>query len=267
MAKTLIDDPLFERLGTLGFSGYEARAYVALLKNHPATGYELAKHSGIPPSKIYPILKKLKDRSMILPTSEKPVKYMPQNSKLFLKNLRRDFQSTMVFLEENLPSRQSSDFDYVWNLRQKKDLMAKAVELIEQAKKEIIMLAWDQEFRELTPALDKLRKSVKVAVIQFGDDRIDHRLIYRHRIPDVIESEKGGRELTLVVDNEFLLQGLIMKNGAVHGIHTSNPSLVQVALDYMRHEIYTNKIFNRFEKQLFAEYGETLDKLRDIWHP
>src|SRR4030042_2005998 len=99
MTQRTKNDPLVDRLGALGFSGYEARAYVALLEGHPATGYELAKRSGIPPSKIYPILKKLIDRSMISPVSVNPVKYLPQNSRLFLKNLRRDFQSTLSFIE------------------------------------------------------------------------------------------------------------------------------------------------------------------------
>ena len=53
-----------EKLVQLGFSGYEARAYISLLKNNPITGYELAKHSGIPPSKIYEVIGKLLERSV-----------------------------------------------------------------------------------------------------------------------------------------------------------------------------------------------------------
>jgi len=266
MTQRTKNDPLVEHLSDLGFSGYEARAYVALLEGHPATGYELAKRSGIPPSKIYPVLKKLMDRSMVSPISADPVKYLPQNSKLFLKNLRQDFQSALSYIEEHLPKQPRRDFDYIWNIRQKQELLSKAAELILQARREILLLAWDPELQELIPSLKSRKKTVKLAIIQFGEMPVRHPIVYRHRIPGIIRTEKGGRELTLVTDEESLLQGLISRSG-VNGIYTSNPSLVQVALDYMRHEIYTNKIFNRFEKILYREYGEALKKLRNIWKP
>jgi sugar-specific transcriptional regulator TrmB len=258
-------DQLIERLCHLGFSGYEARAYVALLKNNPATGYEMARFSSIPPSKIYEVINKLMARSMISPVAGSPVKYLPQNSKLFLKKIRQEFNGTFDYLEQHLPHKQHNEFDYIWNINQKKELLAKAEELIAQAGKEIIILAWDEELRELLQVLGNLPRGVKVAVIQYGQMNVPLPLIYRHRIPKIIAGEKGGRELTLVVDNAFLLQGLVAQSGGVNGIYTSNPSLVQVALDYMKHEIYTNKIFNTFEKILFKEYGEDLKKLRDIW--
>jgi sugar-specific transcriptional regulator TrmB len=259
-------DQLIERLCRLGFSSYEARAYVALLKNNPATGYEMAKRSGIPPSKIYEIINKLMDRSMISPITGNPVKYLPQNSKLFLKNLRQEFVAALDYLEEHLPRKQQIEFDYIWNIHQKKELLAKAQELVMLAKKEIILLAWDVELEDLLPCLKKKPKTVKSALIQFGDMELPGMLVYRHRIQKIIESEKGGRELILVVDNDYLLEGLISETGEVHGIYTSNRSLVQVALEYMKHEIYTNKIFNKFENILYKEYGEDMDRLRDIWH-
>ena len=40
----------------LGFTDYEARAYLALLQRHPQNGYELAKASGIPRPNIYSVL-------------------------------------------------------------------------------------------------------------------------------------------------------------------------------------------------------------------
>jgi sugar-specific transcriptional regulator TrmB len=53
-------------LQKLGFSEYEARAYVALLQRSPLNGYELAKASGIPRPNIYAILQKLEERNAIV---------------------------------------------------------------------------------------------------------------------------------------------------------------------------------------------------------
>ena len=45
----------------LGFSEYEARAYLALLQRNPLNGYELAKVSGLPRANVYAVLQKLED--------------------------------------------------------------------------------------------------------------------------------------------------------------------------------------------------------------
>ncbi len=46
-------------LEELGFSNYEAKAYLALLRDAPVTGYQLSKISGVPRSRIYETLEKL----------------------------------------------------------------------------------------------------------------------------------------------------------------------------------------------------------------
>ena len=45
----------------------------------------------------------------------------------------------------------------------------------------------------------------------------------------------------------------------------SNSILVESGLEYIKHEIYSIKIFNRFENILCREYGKNLKKLRNIW--
>ena len=57
---------IVKKLMRIGFSDYEARAYISLLKMNPATAYEVAKLSGIPSSKIYEVLSKLLERGIAL---------------------------------------------------------------------------------------------------------------------------------------------------------------------------------------------------------
>jgi len=51
-----------DKLIKLGFSEYEAKSYVALLRESPVTGYQLSKTSGVPRSMIYEVLGKLTAR-------------------------------------------------------------------------------------------------------------------------------------------------------------------------------------------------------------
>ena len=57
-----MNDQLLPQLVKLGFSEYEAKAYIALLGKNPVSGYELAKQSGVPRSMIYEVVGKLASR-------------------------------------------------------------------------------------------------------------------------------------------------------------------------------------------------------------
>ena len=59
----------------IGFTQYESQVYLALLQQSHISGYELAKVSGVPASKIYQILNKLTDKEM-----ERLVTWMDTNA-------------------------------------------------------------------------------------------------------------------------------------------------------------------------------------------
>lgn len=41
-------DDVLKELQKFGFSQYECKAYIGLLKHSPVTGYEISKRSGVP---------------------------------------------------------------------------------------------------------------------------------------------------------------------------------------------------------------------------
>ena len=52
-------------LQQLGFTAYEAKVYVALLGTQAPAGYEVARHSGVPRSKVYEVLEKLRALDLV----------------------------------------------------------------------------------------------------------------------------------------------------------------------------------------------------------
>ena len=70
-------DELVQRLQALGFSQYEARAYCALLQKSPANGHEVAKLAGIPTSKVYETLERLKQKGAVLVQRSEPTLWAP----------------------------------------------------------------------------------------------------------------------------------------------------------------------------------------------
>ena len=69
----------------IGFTEYEAKVYLALLRKHPATGYQLSKESGVPRSMVYEALKRLHARGAALETAEeRATLYRPLPPQLLL---------------------------------------------------------------------------------------------------------------------------------------------------------------------------------------
>ena len=92
---------IIERMQALGFSQYEAKVYLALLQQPNVTGYELAKNSGVPASKIYAILNKLISKEVVQAIDSEPKKYVPQPPDEILSRMRGDFLETVDLVAES----------------------------------------------------------------------------------------------------------------------------------------------------------------------
>lgn len=111
-------DSIYIELQKLGFSQYECKAYIGLLKNSPVTGYEVSKRTGVPRSMIYEVLGKLLDKGAIYVVPSEPVKYSPIPAKDLIQRLRKSFEETFDILEQQLPSIESErETDVIWNIR------------------------------------------------------------------------------------------------------------------------------------------------------
>ena len=60
-----------------GLTSNAAKAYIALLKNNPSTGYEISSQTDIPRSAIYNVLKKLVSLGFANSIGDDPKKYIP----------------------------------------------------------------------------------------------------------------------------------------------------------------------------------------------
>jgi len=107
-----------EKLVRIGFSEYEAKAYVALLRKNPVTGYELSKQSGVPRSMIYEVLGKLTTRGAAMKLqSGGTTKYSPVPAENFLDQLRREHEKLVDALKDDLTVLATvPDLEYVWNI-------------------------------------------------------------------------------------------------------------------------------------------------------
>ncbi len=255
---------IMENLARFGFSQYESKAYVALVKKNPITGYELAKRSGIPPSKVYEVINKLLEKSVISPIQTDPVKYIPIDIEILLKRFQDDTTASINLLKKHLPEAKGISSHYIWDINSREDLINKANELILNCQNEILLFCWEEELILLQEKL-KEKQDKNIAIVQYGNLELDFGTVYHHLLEEEKIKEKGGREFTLVVDNSYLLQGIISDQKSNIGVLTANESLVGVAKDFIKHDIYSWKLINRLEEQAKSIFGNDFHILRNIY--
>ncbi len=254
-----------DALNSMGLTVYEAKAYLTLLQKHPSHGHEISRRSGVPGPKIYETLGRMVQKGLVAVLNTDPQMYSPLPYREFLTRKSNEFQVTEGLLAANLEKISMPAVDItLWQLTDHDVLITKARDLIDDAKNTVLTSLWPPQGRLLEASLAAARdRGVAIFSIQFEQEIIEVGKVFHHvRVDTVYERHSG--ELTMVVDESV---GLFMSRPPGrewNGFWTTNPGVVKLMTNYIRHDIYSNKMICRFEQQMKAEYGKHLEKLLDI---
>lgn len=260
-----LEKRIIASLAELGLSNYEARAYLSLLRHHPSHGHEISRESGVPGPKIYETLNRLVEKGLVYPVGQDPTKYEPLPPEEFLRVKKNEFRRVTRFLERNLQMfTDPTPRDLLWRLNGYDALMEKARELIDTAKQNLVLSIWDEQSRDLESSLQQAEKrGVSLVTIKFGYESPDIGRVYHHALVKTVY-ERHGSEMLLVSDERFgfLMNKVTGKDWA--GYWTTNSGVIRLILNYIRHDIYINKVVARFAEMLQETYGSELELLLDI---
>lgn len=237
-------DPV-DKLVALGFSEYEAKAYVALLRKSPVTGYELARLSGVPRSMIYEVLDKLTARGAAITLLKDGVtRYAPVPATELLDQLDREHEALVTSLRSDLSALGSApDLEYVWNIEGTENIMARAEEMIRQARTQVYLTLWPASLPSLRSALEEaLQRQVRVVIYAPSDLDLPGAQVVVTRISEEARDRVGGLWLILVVDEEEVLIGEWLTATQARASWTSSPLLVFIAEHHLRTDPYLPQI-------------------------
>ncbi len=237
----------------IGFSQYEARVYLALLQQPQVSGYEIAKISGVPASKIYAVLSKLVNREAVIAIDDEPVKYIPKPPQEILNNLKSDYLNTVERLDDELEkiyAQHDSADQYIWNISGRQSIIERVIEFLKKGRKQIFLSVWDEEIDLLAETLKKLHhKSVELHIVHFGQKILGFGKEYRHGREHEIRIKRGGRRIAVVVDDKQVILGHFSEDEKSSAAWTSNSGLVLLAKDYIIHDIYSIRMIEKFGKE------------------
>jgi len=237
-------DPI-DKLVEIGFSEYEAKAYVALLRQSPVTGYQLSKTCGVPRSMIYEVLGKLAARGAAMTLRKgDSTQYAPVPADEFLDHLRHEHEELTISLKDDLATLVSpADLEYVWNIEGHDNIIAKATEMIGQAKSRIYLALLPVTFPALRPVLEEaIGRGVRVVLYTTSTfDLPGGRVIVAHVSEETL-GQARGLGLVLVIDGEEVLIGEWLTANQARASWTSSPLLVFIAEHHLRTDLYLPQI-------------------------
>jgi sugar-specific transcriptional regulator TrmB len=244
---------IIQNLQALNFSQYESKAYLALLHQPHVTGYELAKNSGIPASKIYQVLNKLIEKEIVLVIDEEPVKYVPIPPDEVLSKFRSDYKHNLDILTKKLNEiyTESPQIEqYIWNINGRDAILRRVTEFIGSADTEIHLSVWDEELIEIKECLSTAnQRGVKLHIVHYGESVLQFGKEYRHGREHQIRQQRGARRIALQVDEQRIILAHFMEEGSSHAVWTNNRNMVLLAKDYIIHDIYTIRIAQKFGRE------------------
>lgn len=248
-----------DKLVRIGFSEYEAKAYVALLRESPATGYQISKLSGVPRSMIYEVLGKLTARGAAMTLrKEGGTKYAPVPAKEFLDQIHREHEALVSSLKEDLTGLESTtDLEYVWNIEGPANIMTKAEEMIDQARDRIYLALLPASFEALRPSLERaVERGVRVVIYTTEPLDLPGGRVVVSPVPEKAQERLEGLWLVMVVDGEEALIGELLMRNHARASWTGSPLFVFVAEHHLRTDLYL--------PQLLALLGDqALDVIRE----
>lgn len=240
-------DQTLVKLHQLGFSEYEAKTYIALLKSNPVTGYELSKNSGVPRSMIYQTLQRLMDKGAVLPIMGQPVKYIPTNSQELLGRLQANYNDLVENLSEELAQFSSVvDYSYFWNLKGYGAIIDKTKELIAGTEESLYLSAYNEELKQLEEQLLAVHsRGCKMEILCCGKIDLPIPNIYPAPERSKDEDKNLGRWLTVISDKKVVLIGEGLQDKDCIAVWTQNTSLITISLRYIKYEMFIAQKFNQ----------------------
>jgi predicted transcriptional regulator len=229
-----------ETLKQLGFSEYEARAYVALLKRGPLNGYELSKTAGLPRANIYSVLEKLVARGAALRLdAARGTQYVPVAVDEIMRRLGKTHRSLLAATKKALQAHERAVEDNrVWNADGYSAGIEHAQTLIRTAKRSLLLACHPAEAAALAVELQRAEnRKVKITTLCMaacaGDCAGCQGTIYRTSLG----AQHPSRWFILVADDKHMLAAEINESGRTRTVVTDQAVIVQLAAAYIRNNI------------------------------
>ncbi len=251
---------LVASLVSVGFTEYEAKIYLELLRDNPATGYQLAKNAGIPRSMVYEALGRLRNRGAVLETiEERATLYRPLPPDVLLDNHARAQEQLLEGMRGGLHQLyHAPDEERLWSIVGRQSVYAYAIQMIREAQQTLMVVLPDPELETLRAELATAQtRSVSISALLTGNGDLEIGQVARHPPLESEIQHLTGMLMVIADHREVLIAGTDQN---VTGTITRNHNLVGIARQFIWMELFTQRVYARLGTELLARL-EPQDRL------
>ena len=229
----------------------------------------MSKNAGVPPSKIYDSLSKLLAKGFIsIVKSGHAPTYVAIDPVKILDRYQKDYNRTLEMLKKRLGEiRQNPEAfnQYIWHLGERAQILDKIREIVEGSQEMIYLSIWQEELQEVEEVFrEAAKRKVRMAIVFYGSQAVDFGVVYDHSLEDILLREMGERRLALAADDKIVLLGHFSNEGKAFATWSHNRGMVNLAKDYITHDIISLKLVKQFEPQIETIFGRKWERLRNV---
>jgi Cd2+/Zn2+-exporting ATPase len=233
-------------LTRIGFTEYEAKVYLALLPENPATGYQISKKSGVPRSMVYETLSRLSTRGAVLESvEERATLYTPLPPDLLMDHYEAEQRRMTENLREGLQKLyEATDEERVWSITGRPSTLAYASRMIGEAQQEIHLVLADDDLEVLYPEIVKAsERGVSISTLLTGQAVLDYGRVAYHP-PLESELQELTNTLVVVTDHHQALIASESEIGTTTTI-TGSRNLVLMARQFVWMELFAQRVLDK----------------------
>ena len=263
---------MVERLTQLGFSLYEAKAYVGLLVHGAQTGYGLSNVTGVPQPKVYETLHRLAEQGAVIQTANKPATYVAVPAEQLFHALDTDFKQRLrdakKDLERLLPKPVGDQQEPIWKLNSFESIVTRTCEAVAAATRSVYLSGSTSTLEPLRDVItDASKRGVTCVVLHFGalPFPVLGGRTFRHASTEgTLYFHHQARHLAVVVDSASALWALARDGKHWEGLYSQNEMFASAMKGYIRHDIMVQRIYADLPEELTDLYGPGLLELARI---
>ncbi len=241
---------LIESFEKLGLSPNEAKVYLALLEQHPITGYQLSKTSGILRPVVYEMLNRLVEKGGARIIKSNPDTYIPVEIDEFLKNIESEFNESKKFISKILKETIVVDnTDYFWNITGKKNILNSIFSMIERTEEEIYIWLSEQEiFDEIFDDLErKLKNEININIFSYYAIDTKGITLYSYQLEKYFKSEEFlENSFVMTIDKKECIIVNFSDERTAKAVYSKNESLVTSTRRTIINQIYLYRFWRFF---------------------
>ncbi|MFT4164682.1 MAG: helix-turn-helix domain-containing protein [Microlunatus sp.] len=262
------ENRLIAALGEFGFSQYEARSYCALAAGGPMNGHEVARASGVPPSKIYEALGKMVDKGAVLIAHTDPVRYVARPWSDVLASARAKFDKAADVVEVALSEFSLRDNGgTIWKLPDHTAVLDVSTRVVASAERTIFASLWDAELTQLQAVLEAAAsRGCQAHVAIYGATVLRGAIGYdlTNCGRSAMERMAGRRLMTLVADGRDAIIAEVHPNNSVEAVCTDNPVIALLIEEYVKADVLGRLLIDDMGEPRFDTLRRTTETINRL---